>query len=148
MKIFVACVVLLTTFLIATCGYVESGRFDSRLEGTWISNDPTIYSGNLKISYDRITITGYSEGQTPPKGDDNNRPFKGFTKGTALKWYSEEGKLFIEDGGLVQEGIPYVYWDDNPPPDYRKVKFLRFTFGSREETLEWQPNESVTEISW
>jgi len=152
MKIFAICISLLAVFFIVSCWDVEASKhFDSRLEGTWVSNDTAIYSGALKISYDRIIIIGYGEGQTPPPfegGDDNNRPFKNFTKGTALKGYSEEGKFFINDGGLVQEGIPYVYWDDNLPPDYRKVKFLRFTFGSRVETLEWQRNELVTKISW
>ena len=112
--------------------------FDSSLQGTWGSNDPAVYSGTLVIGYDRITIKGYNEGQTPSGGNDNNRPFKGFTKGIALKGYSEEGEIYIEDGGLLQEGIPYTYWDDSPPPSYMKIKFLRFTFGSRAETLQNQ----------
>jgi hypothetical protein len=37
----------------------------------------------------------------------------------------------------VQQGIPYTYWYNNPPPDFRKVKFIRFTFGNRDETLQW-----------
>jgi len=136
---------LLTIFLITSCySDIAAGRrFNAELQGTWVSNDPAIYSGTLIINYERITIIGYSESQTPPRGDDNNRPFKGFTKGTALKGYSEEGKIFIEDGGMVQEGIPYIYWDDNFPPDYRKVKFLRFTFGGRVETLENSANDMV-----
>ncbi|MDR0290879.1 MAG: hypothetical protein LBI06_08090 [Treponema sp.] len=138
--------VLLTAFLIAACGdwdflTSQRPRFDLDLQGTWLSNDPAIYSGTLIISDDRITINGYSEGQTPPRGDDNRRPFKGFTKGTALKGYSEEGQIFIEDGGMVQEGIPYIYWDDKLPPDNRKVKFLRFTFGDRFETLQNSLND-------
>jgi len=142
MKIFTVCVSLLTAFLITACGDVEaSKRFDSRLQGTWVSNESSArYKGALEITSDRITITGYDETQTPSPqdgGNDNERPFKNFTKGAALKGYSEEGKFFIEDGGLVQEGIPYAYWDDTPPPDYRKVKFLRFTFGGRIETLKY-----------
>jgi len=140
MKIFTVCTSLLAVFLITACGDIEESRsFDSRLHGTWISNEPSLftskYSGSLIISYDRITITGYYESQTKSGEDDTKRPFRNFTKGDALKGYSEEGKFFIEDRGLVQEGIPYVYWDDNPPPDYKKVKFLSFTFGGRTETL-------------
>jgi len=136
---------LLAVFFITSCNW-DSGSNDNKafakeLRGTWVSNDPTIYSGTLIISSDRITIIGYGEDQLPPKGgNDNNRPFKGFTKRTALKGYSEEGKIFINDGGMVQEGIPYIYWDDAFPPDYRKVKFLRFTFGDRVETLEYSMN--------
>jgi hypothetical protein len=66
----------------------------------------------------------------------DRRPSKGFTRGIALKGYSEEGKIYvIEDSGLIQEGIPYHYWE-SPSPDY--IKFLRFTFGSRFETLQKQ----------
>ena len=153
MKIFAVYVSLLAAFFITACGDVEARKhFDSRLDGTWVSNDKTaIYSGILKISYDRIIINGYGEGQTPPPlegGDDNKRPFKNFTKGIALKGYSEEGKFFINDGGLVQEGIPYVYWDDEFPSYYKKIKLLRFTFGGRVETLEWRHDEPVTEIPW
>ena len=111
-------------------------KIDYKLQGTWVSNDPSVYSGSLKITYDRITIKGYSEGQTPSSGDDNNRPFKAFTKGIALKAYSEEGQIFIEDGGLLQGGIPYTYWEDSPPPEYKRKQFLRFTFGGRQETLQ------------
>jgi len=142
MKIFAVCVSLFAAFFIIACDETDtSQRFASDLHGTWVSNDTAIYSGTLIISNDRITISGYDEGQTPPPlegGNDNKRPFKDFTKGTALKGYSEEGKIFIEDGGMVQEGIPYIYWDDSPPPDYKKVKFLRFTFGGRVETLKNQ----------
>lgn len=152
MKLFAVYTGLLAAFFITACGYIndtETRRyFDSRLQGTWVSNDGTaVYQGTLTISYNRITVTGYGEGQTPPKGDDNNRPFKDFTRGTALKGYSKEGRIFIEDGGMVQ-GIPYIYWDDTPPPDYSKVKFLRFTFGSRVETLEWRLDEPITEDPW
>ena len=126
---------------VAACnGYDEKGsrrRFDYDLQGTWTSNDPdSRYSGTLAITYDRITITGYGENQTPAQGgNDAERPFRNITKGIALKGYAEEGRIFIEDGGLVQEGIPYSYWYDNPPPSYKRVEFLRFTFGGRQETL-------------
>jgi len=140
MKTFAVYAGLLAAFFITACYYdTDAGlHFDSDLEGTWVSNVyySAIYSGTLIINHDRITIIGYDERQTPLKtegGDDNNRPFKGFTKETHLKGYSEEGKIFIEDGGMVQEGIPYIYWES---PDNKKVKFLRFTFGNRVETLE------------
>jgi hypothetical protein len=112
-------------------------RFDYNMRGTWTSNDPSRYSGSLTFTYDRITITGYGENQTPVQGgNDEQRPFRNITKNIALKGYSEEGHIFIEDGGLVQEGIPYIYWSDMPPPDFKRVDFLRFTFGDRHETLQ------------
>jgi hypothetical protein len=141
MRVFSVCVSLLAAFFITACwDIVPSDRnsFNRDLWGTWVSNDPSVYSGELVIDIDRITITGYTEGQTPLTGDDNRRPFRGFTKGMPLKGYSEEGKIFIEDGGLLQEGIPYTYWEDSPPPNYRKVRYLRFTFGGRSETLQCQ----------
>jgi len=141
MKIFAVCAGLLAAFFIVACGNDTGTRFDYHLQGTWISNESdAIYSGALEITSDRITITGYGENQTPPRGDDNNRPFKGFTKGTALKGYSEEGKFFIEDIGMLQEGIPYTYWETDKKSDYRKQKFLSFTFGSRIETLKNSEN--------
>jgi hypothetical protein len=106
------------------------------LQGTWQSNDTTVYSGKLVITAAYITITGYSENQTPLLGNDSGRPFRGYTKGTPLKAYTEEGKLYIEDAGQVQEAIPYTWWDDYPSPDYKRKQFLRFTFGGRQETLQ------------
>jgi hypothetical protein len=131
---------LLVALLIVSCG-TSTGtsdikRFDDKLQGTWVSDDPSVYNGTLVIGYDRITITGYGESQTPAVGgDDNKRPFKGFTKGVALKGYSEDGKLFIEDKGQLQEGVPYTYWETNSSP---KQKFLEFNFGGRDETLQCQ----------
>ena len=140
MKVFTASAVAIVVLFMSACVWDgtpgDTLSFDYNLRGTWVSNDPGIYSGALVIEYDRITITDYSESQTPSGGNDSSRPFKGFTKGIPLKGYSEEGKLFITDGGLLQEGIPYTYWDDSPPPEYGKIKFLRFTFGDRVETLE------------
>jgi hypothetical protein len=136
---------LLCLLLITSCGYdyepdPNTKIFDYNLQGTWKSNDydNDVYKGTLVIGINRITINGYSENQTPFLGDDNKRPFKNFTRGIALKAYSEEGRIYIEDGGLLQEGIPYSYWDDYPSPDYKRVQFLRFTFGERSETLQKQ----------
>jgi hypothetical protein len=117
-----------------------SKSFDYKLQGTWVSNDSSVYSGTLVISYDSITIKGYNEGQTLPAllgGNDNERPFKSFPKGVALKGYSEEGKIFIENGGAVQEGIPYTYQEDkgHNPPAY---KIITFNFGGRIETLQFE----------
>ena len=140
-----ALLIALCSLLFIACDLdgMESGShktFDYKLQGIWDTNDPdTTYSGRLIISSDRITITGYGESQTPIRwGNDAERPFRDFIKGVALKGYSEEGCFYIEDGGIVQAGIPYTYWDDSPPPDYWKVQFLRFNFGGRLETLRRQ----------
>lgn len=118
------------------------GNFDWELHGTWSTHDSeSTYFGTLVIDHNRITITGYSENQTPITilgGNDAERPFRNFIKDTALLGYSEEGKIFIQDAGIVQEGIPYTYWYDNPPPDYKRIEFLRFYFANRPETLRKQ----------
>ncbi|MCL1959627.1 MAG: hypothetical protein FWF68_08515 [Spirochaetes bacterium] len=111
--------------------------FDYRLWGTWESNDKTRYTGTLVINNDRITITGYDANQTPRNGNDNERPFKQFPKERAMKGYSEEGKFFIVNGD-VTESIPYYYWEDNPPPSYNLVQYLRFNFGGRNEDLDYK----------
>jgi hypothetical protein len=128
----------LAVLFFAACD-LESGDgkgFDYDLQGTWVSADEyPIYSGSLTIEYDRITITGYNERQTPIiNGNDHQRPFRNFVKGVALKGYSNEGKIYIEDAGTMQEGIPYTYWEDSFP-DYTRLQRLRFTFDGRVETL-------------
>ena len=132
--------VLLAALLVAACEWeglsADSQTFAYDLRGTWVSTDPSVYSGKLTIEYNRITISGYFEGQTPiPGGDDNRRPFKDFTRGVPLKGYSEEGYIFIQDGGVLQSAIPYTYWEDNSQSGYTRWQFLRFTFGGRQETL-------------
>jgi len=127
---------LLAIFLITSCGDIESNKyktFADGLHGVWVSTDTSIYSGKLEINIDRIIITGFKEGQTPSGEDINNRPFKNFTKDVPLKGYSEEGKIFIEDIGLLQEGIPYTLYTI---PTLNTVEdFLRFTFGNRLEIM-------------
>ena len=114
--------------------------FDYKLQGTWATYDPAsnVYTGSLVITSDRITISGYFPGQTPFWGNDDQRPFKDFLKGIALKGYSEDGHIYIEDAGIYQAGIPYIYWDDSPPPDYTRVQYLRFEFGELKQTLQRQ----------
>ena len=142
MKRIFACVGLLTILFITACGDIKETNdiksFEAKLRGTWGSNDASVYSGTLEIDFDRITITGYSEIQASQVGgDDNRRPFKNFTKDIPLKGYSEGGKLFIQDGGVLQEGIPYNYWEGGgSSPDYKKTKFLEFTFSDRVEKLQ------------
>ena len=143
----------LSSFLIVSCDYepTEGGtgnyqRFDWDLHGTWITNESASrYTGTLVIDYSRITITGYSETQTPtPGGNDTERPFRNFTKGIALEGYTEEQEttgekvMLIKDAGTWQEPITYLYWSDHPPPDFKTIEFLRFTFGGRQETLRKQ----------
>jgi hypothetical protein len=155
MKTLAVCAGLLAAFFITACGYETVPTTGSKLRGTWISNDPeAVYKGTLVINIsntiNQIKITGYGESQTPPKGDDNNRPFKKFTKGTFLKcrWDIEEGEsegtLFITDGGKEQEGIPFVYYEGATWQissfEKRTDKFLSFTFGSRVEKLESEYN--------
>ena len=144
----------LFSLLIAACDYENTDsngtgnyqRFDWNIQGTWKTNESeSRYTGTLEITYNRITITGYGETQTPAfGGNDMERPFRNFTKGIALEGYTEEVEetgekiILIKDAGKWQEGIPYTYWYTNPPPDFKKAEFLRFTFGNRQETLRKQ----------
>jgi hypothetical protein len=171
MKTLAVCAGLLAVFFIISCGPAIEPTPGSKLRGTWVSNDPKDYNGTVVISISsssssnnndsknsngRITITGYSKDQTPSLlygGDDNKRPFKDFTKGSALpcRWDLEEGKLFITDRGKEQEGIPFVYYegerwlDSSSSTGYRRDKFICFTFGGREEILENSENFHIQE---
>ena len=102
------------------------------LQGTWVSNDPSVYSGKLVIDLNRITITGYRESQTPIWDNDNKRPFKNFIKNVPIRGYSNDGKLFIEDRGSY-ESISYTLYTTGTYPQH---KFLRFSFGGRLEILQ------------
>jgi hypothetical protein len=105
---------------------------DYKLHGTWESTNTSLYSGKLFIGGDTITITGYEEWQTPPKGqggNDANRPFKEFAKDVPLPCYSENEKLFITTVG-GEKIVPYLYSTDG-----QGKKFLSFKFGERPEGL-------------
>ena len=117
-----------------------SNYFPWDLKGTWVTNNPnSIYYGTLIIDSNWITIIGYSETQTPEDGDDSKRPFRSFTKGVPLSGYTEEGRIFIFDRGVWQQGIPFVFWySETFTPEFRRMEFLTFNFGGREETLRKQ----------
>ena len=144
-----ACIVFVSVFFISSCTYEGSSEgdfFTSKLRGTWVSHDPdAVYQGRLVIDYNRITISGYGSNQTPWfGGNDDERPFRDFTRDAVLKGYSEksvneeltgsseEGYIYIEDAGKLQDGILYLYYEDQA-----HNKFLRFTFGDRDETLRY-----------
>jgi hypothetical protein len=144
-------ILLLAALFAAACEWeplpADTDVFYTKLRGTWESNDPSIYSGTLIIDNKSITISGYSESQTPfPGGDVDKRPFKGFTRGVPLKGHSEEenttqanrveGFIFIEDRGLSQSPIQYTYWEIPYQSGNKSRQFLSFTFGEREEILE------------
>ena len=109
------------------------------MRGTWESHyEETEYTGTLVIGFDTITITGFTEGQTPQNGDDTRRPFRNITRGVALSGYAEDGKIFITDAGILQVGIPYTYYTVPPQPILLSDDFLRFDFGGRQETMKKQ----------
>ena len=111
---------------------VMLNNFDYNLRGTWVSNDPSSYSGTLTITHNRITITGYNENQTPQGGNDSRRPFRNFTKNVPLEGYSENDRIYIKDRGEWQNGIIYLHYSEN----FGIANFLRFTFSDREEVLQ------------
>ena len=130
-------IILLSSLSISSCGGMATGdykSFDSKLRGTWVSNETGLYSGSLKIDFDTITIDGYAEDWTSMVGDDSRRPFRDFPKRVPLKGYSEDGKIFIEYGEFAQDGITYVYTELGSYP--KKYKLLEFSFGGRKERLQ------------
>jgi len=137
-KTFAICIFLLSAIFLSSCGEFPSGddvySFHNNLLGTWVSNEPGLYSGTLIINADTITIDGYGEDWISLVGDDSKRPFKDFPKRVALNWYSEEGKIFIKYGSTEPEGIPYIYTEVGNYPD--KKKLLEFSFGGRKEILQ------------
>jgi hypothetical protein len=117
-------------------------KFNYDLQGTWTTADSAVYYGTLEIEYNTIKISGYGEEQTlwSTTGNDNERPFREFTKDTFLESYSEEskstydlkeGKIFIKNAGDWNEGIPYTYFRENSGRD----EFLRFNFNGRRQEL-------------
>jgi len=133
-NVFTLCTLLLFSFFAVSCDDVPKGdykSFDYKLQGTWVSNDPSVYAGTLEIGYDTIKITDYAESQTGT-GDDNQRPFKNYTKNVSFNGYSQDGKIFIEEGSYANTGIPYTY-SEGSYPSFTKI--LEFTFGGRAEKL-------------
>jgi hypothetical protein len=124
---------LLAVLFITSCGSNSSDEdtFEDKLLGIWVSNDTTVYSGQLEINIESITITGFEESQgSYPR---NEHPFRDFTKGVTLVGYSKEGKFYINDRGLLQEGIPYTLYTD-----YLENDYLSLTFGGRQEKMRKQ----------
>ena len=139
-KSYAIVIFLLSTLLISSCdGLMTDGNFksfDSKLRGTWISNEAGLYSGTLTISSDTITIDGYGEDWTSIVGDDSKRPFKDYPKRVPISGYSEEGQIFIKYGDAALNGIPYVYTEVGTYQ--QRYKLLEFSFGGRKEILQAQ----------
>ena len=112
--------------------FFSYNSFDYDLQGTWATNGISEYSGTLEIEYNRITISGYGPSPVYEMTHGTaHRPFKDWTKDTPLVGYSEDGQLFINDAGQLQEGIPYNYYTTN----FGRDKFIRIDFNGREEIL-------------
>jgi len=138
-KFITICIFLLSALFISSCDGLITGDFkyfDSKLRGTWISNDSGLYSGTLTITSDTITIDGYGEDWTSMVGDDSKRPFKDIPKRVPLPGYSEEGQIFIKYGEAALNGIPYVYTEVGTYQ--QRYKLLEFSFGGRKEILQSQ----------
>ena len=123
--------VFIFMFLFTTCEYLldDKGYFEYKLRGTWVTNVSAglPYSGTIVIDYNTIKITNYNpniEYETVYGLD--RRPFRDITKGTPLNGYSEDNKIYYNDKGSLQEGIPYNYYTTNSGND----KFLEFKFGN------------------
>jgi len=143
-------VALLASMLLALTSCKDTGSsnvksFYYRLRGKWESSTTDVYDyyGELEITSNRITITGYEK---PPLWyglNDDQRPFKDLPKGRSMPGYSEEykedgithGKIFIENGDKV-ESFDYIYWEDNPPGK-GLTPYLRFKINGRDEDLDY-----------
>jgi hypothetical protein len=104
--------ILLFALFLSSCDGLYTGdyrSFESKLRGTWVSNETGLYSGSLIINYDTITIEGYPEDWTALMVDDSKRPLRDYPKHVPLTGYSEEGKIFIEYPGSIFNDISYVY---------------------------------------
>ena len=114
--------------------------FDYGLQGTWETNDTNeYYSGKLVISSNTITISGYIPNPVYERTNGTgHRPFRDFTMNAPLEGYTEEGKIFIKDVGIIQKGLSYTYWEVYSQADYKQIYFLSFNFGGRVETLRKQ----------
>jgi len=136
-------VLLFCSLFILSCdlkGVPDYKGFDYNLQGTWETNDTDeYYSGTLEISSNTVTISGYAPNTMYEfTNGTGQRPFKDFTKNAPLEGYAEEGKIFIKDAGVIQE-MPYIYYlGAYSPYENKQPKFLRFSFGGREETLRKQ----------
>ena len=152
MKFLKVCAILTAAFFIAACDWENNDDhrwFARHLQGTWESVDPSVYSGTLEITFNRITIRGYAEAQTQYSYDDNRRPFRDFLPDTPLTGFPEEGQernrrvegnIFIEHLGLLQAGIPYVWYEDSD-----QAQFLSFNFGGRYERLRRRIGDLIPE---
>ena len=133
----------LVALLVVSCDMdlSDSGQyFEYDLRGTWRSTGSYNFYRELIIEYSNITFNGYNIYWVA----DNI--FKDITPGVSLKGYSvkgetidkssRKGEIFIYDRNSLQEGIPYLYWE-NYTDDYKKQKFLTFNFGSNFETLKY-----------
>jgi|GEM_PF-3159917 len=117
--------------------------FDYKLQGRWVSTGSYNFVYELIIDYNSITVFGNNWRYT-----DN--PFQNVTQNEDLKGYSElienknsythTGNIYIYDRGEFQEGIPYLYWENEKYGTDRR-KFLTFTYGSYNnpyyDTLVW-----------
>ena len=142
-RLIVVYLLTLCSLLIFSCDWEYepsiTKTFAYDLQGTWETNGISDYSGTLVIDNNTITISGYIPNTLYElTNGTGHRPFRDFTKNTPLEGYTEEGKIFIKDAGILQEGIPYTYWDAYPQPDFKRVQFLRFDFNGRVETLRKQ----------
>jgi hypothetical protein len=134
LRVFTLCIVLLSILIITACDLSDTSEtFEYRLQGGWESNASPYYYyiSSLVITSNTITIIGYDYGYD----NDPSLPFSKFTKNVPLKGYSEKldnynGLIYIEEFGVLHEGIPYQYESNSTYDSFEK---LRFVFPSPDE---------------
>ena len=134
-RFFALGIVLLSALSLTACGWAPedyAGNFEYRLQGTWEINASVYYPyiSSLEFTSNTITIIGLDWYENNP-----SIPFSDFTKNVPLKGYSEKtndnnGIIYIEEFGVLHEGIPYQY---ESRPMNESPETLRFSFPSLDE---------------
>jgi hypothetical protein len=126
---FCVCVFLASCDIDGTSGNYKFVDYD--LCGTWERDTAAFWpegqtvtsqKGNMILTYDTITISG-------PLAH-----LQGFTRGTPLEAYTEDGKLHINDRGAWQSPIPYTRWHSGGSYPYDEMLTLKGG-GVADETL-------------
>ena len=135
LRCFTVCIVLLSALILTACGWApedNAGNFEYRLQGRWETTD---YNDEIYIilTITSNTITIEDNSQWWVNKDDPTHPFKDFDKGTLLKGYSKKidnynGIIYIEEFGVLRDGIPYKYELVRDSSSYDSRERLSFTF--------------------
>ena len=124
-SVFLATILVLTSCIIINGDGFSVNNFDTYLQGTWELQElfPLYRDINVEINRNSISISGFNI--TPP--------LAGFTPDSLLNGYSEEesnisgvrrGKIHIQDRGVWQNPIEYIYWITASPQNEKRLTII------------------------